>query len=112
MNVTVALFLLVPPSLVSSATNATKTVSETVRFQCSFHGIPPPDVKWFHSSEGSTVQLTETARHIISAGNLEVRQIVKKDEGKYICQAVNIAGHSQASFYLRVKGIFVNYSCA
>ena len=48
--------------------------------------------------------LMQTVRHIITSGNLEIRQIVKEDEGTYICQAVNIAGIAQASAYLRVKG--------
>jgi len=93
----------VPPSVVSSAENVTKTVGESAKFQCSFSGIPEPDIKWFYSSGGSTVQLTQTVHHIISAGKLEIRQTVKKDEGKYICQAENIAGRVQASAFLRVK---------
>ena len=48
--------------------------------------------------------LMQTVRHIITSENLEIRQIVKEDEGTYICQAVNIAGIAQASAYLRVKG--------
>lgn len=100
--------VLVPPSLRSSASNATKTLWESVTFECSFDGIPHPDVKWFYSSGGSHVPLMQTVRHIITSGNLEIRQIVKEDEGTYICQAVNIAGIVQASAYLRVKG---NLTC-
>ena len=99
------IFLSVPPSLVSSGANATKTVGESVRFECSFSGIPQPDIQWFYSSGGSTVQLMQTGHYVISGGNLEIKQLEKKDEGKYICQAANIAGRLQASAYLRVKGI-------
>ncbi|XP_078361310.1 contactin-4-like [Oculina patagonica] len=93
----------VPPSLVSSAANATKTVGESVKFECSFNGIPKPSIQWFYTSGGSRVQLTQTERYVITAGSLEIRQIQKKDEGKYICKAVNIAGHLESSAYLRVK---------
>lgn len=63
-----------------------------------------PDIKWFYSSGESTVLLTHTAHHAISGSTLEIRQIVKQDEGKYICQAENIAGQANATAHLRVKG--------
>lgn len=40
----------------------------------------------------------------MSAGNLQITQIKKRDEGKYICRAVNIAGRTESSAYLNVKG--------
>ena len=102
------LFLKVPPSLVTSAANATKTVGESVKFECSFNGIPNPDIQWFYMpSGGSRVQLTQTDHYVITAGSLEIGQILKKDEGMYICRAVNVAGSLESSAYLRVKGIFI-----
>lgn len=103
-NISTVNFVAVPPSLISSAENATRTVGEFVRFQCSFYGIPQPDVHWFYVSGGSTVQLTQTARYFISAGNLQITQLKKRDEGKYICRAVSIAGRTESSAYLNVKG--------
>ena len=98
----------VPPSLVSSAANVTKTVGESVKFECSFNGIPNPDIQWFYVSGGSMVQLQQTNHYVISAGSLEIRQITKKDEGRYICRAVNVAGRLESSAFLRVKGIYVS----
>ena len=104
-NISTVNFLAVPPSLISSAENATRTVGEYVRFQCSFYGIPQPDIHWFYvSGPGSTVQITQGALYFISAGNLQITQIKKRDEGKYICRAVNIAGRRESSAYLNVKG--------
>ena len=97
-------FVSVGPSLVSPPENATKTVGETVRFSCSFDGIPQPEIKWFYSSGASKIQVTQTKQHVISNGRLEIRQILKKDEGKYICQAVNIAGQVETAAYLTIKG--------
>lgn len=99
-NISTVNFVAVPPSLISSAENATRTVGEYVRFQCSFYGIPQPDIHWFYVSGGSTVQLTQR----VSAGTLQITQIKKRDEGKYICRAVNIAGRRESSAYLNVKG--------
>ena len=100
-------FLKVLPSLVTSAANATKTVGESVKFGCSFNGIPNPDIEWFYMpSGGSRVQLTQTDHYVITAGSLEIRQMLKKDEGMYICRAVNVAGSLESSAYLRVKGKF------
>ena len=110
-NISTVNFVAVPPSLISSAENATRTVGEFVRFQCSFYGIPQPDVHWFYVSEGSTVQLTQTARYFISAGNLQITRIKKRDEGNYICRAVNIAGRTESSAYLNVKGTTLFEHC-
>ena len=52
------------------------------------------------------VQIKQTDHYVISPGTLEIRQIMKKDEGSYICQAVNVAGRLEASAYLRVRGTF------
>ncbi|KAJ7383462.1 hypothetical protein OS493_027623 [Desmophyllum pertusum] len=98
----------VPPSLVSSAANVTKTVGESVKFECSFNGIPNPVIQWFYVSGGPMVQLQQTNHYVISAGSLEIRQITKKDEGRYICRAVNVAGRLESSAFLRVKGIYVS----
>lgn len=78
-----------------------------MKFECAFSGIPKPNIQWFYTSGGSRVQLTQTDHYVITAGTLEIRQIWKKDEGKYICKAVNVAGHLESSAYLRVKGNFV-----
>lgn len=48
--------------------------------------------------------MTQTKQHVISNGRLEIMQILKKDEGKYICQAVNIAGQLETAAYLTIKG--------
>lgn len=91
--------------MVTSAANATKTVGESVKFECSFNGIPNPNIHWFYMpSGGSRVPLTQTDHYVITAGSLEIKQIVKKDEGMYICRAVNVAGSVESSAYLRVKG--------
>lgn len=78
-----------------------------MKFECSFNGIPKPNIQWFYTSGGSRVQLTQTDHYVITAGSLEIRQILKKDEGKYICRAVNVAGSLESSTYLGVKGIFL-----
>ena len=105
-QLTSVLFVLVSPTLVTSVVNATKTVGESVKFECSFNGIPNPNIHWFYMPfGGSRVQLTLTEHYVITAGSLEIKQILKKDEGMYICRAVNVAGAVESSAYLRVKGI-------
>ena len=63
-------------------------------------------------SGGSRIQLTQTDHYVIAFGSLEIKQILKNDEGMYICRAANVAGSLESSAYLRVKGtcIFNNYS--
>ena len=56
------------------------------------------------------MQLTQTDHYVITAESLEIRQILKKDEGMYICRAVNVAGSLESSAYLRVKGI-LHFTC-
>ena len=56
-------------------------------------------------SGGSRIQLTQTDHYVITSGSLEIKQILKNDEGMYICRAVNVAGSLESSAYLRVKGI-------
>ena len=75
-----------------------------MRFSCSFDGIPQPDINWFYSSGASVIQVTQTNQIVISDGHLEIMQIRKKDEGKYICRAVNIAGRVETAAYLTIKG--------
>ena len=50
------------------------------------------------------MQVTQTKQYVISNGRLEIMQILKKDEGKYICRAVNIAGQVETAAYLTIKG--------
>lgn len=97
-------FLLVPPSLVSPPENATKTVGDIVKFTCTFSGIPNPSIQWFYKSEGSMVQINQTNHYDILTRSLEIKQITKKDEGRYICRAENVAGSLEASAYLTVRG--------
>ena len=50
------------------------------------------------------MQVTQSKQYVISNGRLEIMQILKKDEGKYICRAVNIAGLVETAAYLTIKG--------
>ena len=50
------------------------------------------------------MQVTQTKQYVISNGRLEIMQILKKDEGKYICRAANIAGQVETAAYLTIKG--------
>ena len=79
-----------------------------MKFECSFNGIPNPDIQWFYTSGGSRVQLTQTDHYVITSGSLEIKQILKNDEGMYICKAINVAGSLESSAYLRVKGIYIS----
>ncbi|XP_022795071.1 Down syndrome cell adhesion molecule-like protein 1 homolog [Stylophora pistillata] len=103
VSVTAVVIIYVPPSLVSPPENATKIVGETVKFICTFSGIPNPSILWIYKSEGSMFQINQTEHYIILTGSLEIRQIRKRDEGNYICQAKNVAGSLEALAFLRVR---------
>lgn len=56
------------------------------------------------------MELSQTDHYVITAGFLQIRQILKNDEGMYICKAMNVAGSLESSAYLRVKGI-IYFTC-
>ena len=103
-KVTVFFIVSVPPSVVQHSTNATRTVGETVRFLCSFSGIPKPTVAWFHVVGNTQTPVSGSSNHVLSDGQLEIRQVTKGSEGRYLCEATNIAGKASSSAFLKVQG--------
>ena len=103
-NDLILLIIPVSPSVVQHPSNATRTVGESVRFECTFSGIPKPTVSWFHVVGDSQKLLTNSPSNILTNGRLEVRQLTKGKEGKYICRATNFAGNANSSAFLKVQG--------
>ncbi len=65
--------------------------------------LPPPpqpiDLSW---SKAGSRDLPSSV--VVSGGLLEFRGIAARDEGQYVCRAVNAAGRSEATADVFVKG--------
>ncbi|XP_057341638.1 protein sax-3 isoform X1 [Microplitis mediator] len=79
-----------------------------VSFACSARGAPKPSIFW--TREGSQELMfpgnVYQGRYTVSEdGSLHIKQVVKKDEGHYVCSAISQAGASTATVFLQVTPI-------
>lgn len=64
---------------------------------CTAAGDPNPNVTWYKIIDGSN-------RAVKDGNQLVLFQLQKKDEGRYICEAINIAGKASMEYLLVVRG--------
>ncbi|KAM6107605.1 roundabout homolog 3 [Pterocles gutturalis] len=97
----------VPPQLVTGPRDQTVTPGQSVTFQCQSQGNPPPAVFW--QKEGSQTLLFPgqpphpTSRVTVSpSGAITITNVQRADAGRYLCQAVSVAGSVLATAQLTV----------
>lgn len=76
-----------------------------VTFACSARGVPSPSIFW--TREGSQELMfpghTYQERYSVSDdGSLHIKQIIRKDEGHYVCSAISSVGATTATVFLAV----------
>ncbi|XP_066603914.1 roundabout homolog 2-like isoform X2 [Prorops nasuta] len=79
-----------------------------VSFSCAAKGAPEPSIFW--SREGSQELMfpgnTYQNRYAVSEdGTLQIKGVVRKDEGHYVCSAISQAGASTATVFLQITSV-------
>ena len=105
------LTLLAPPEVILPETNVTKFSGESVKITCATYGDPDPVMKWFKmNGDGERKELSYKGessayqRVFYEDGVLTVNEIIKDDEGSYVCEASNTAGKDSKVVKLNVTG--------
>lgn len=75
---------------------------------CQVMGEPTPVVTWFFNSAAISPSGSTRIQQTVN-NSLLFSQVVKSDEGQYLCQAMNAAGTESATIQLVVHGEPVIY---
>lgn len=77
-----------------------------VTFACAARGVPAPSIFW--TREGSQELMfpghSYQERYAVGEdGSLHIKQVVRKDEGHYVCSAISQVGATTATVFLAVS---------
>jgi hypothetical protein len=80
-----------------------------VTFGCSARGVPLPSIFW--TREGSQELMFPSHSYqkrytIFENGSLQIKQVIHKDEGHYVCSAISQVGATTATVFLDVSFFF------
>ena len=92
-------------SAIPTVTPETVSVSigQSTTFLCQASGTPAPSLTWYNAT--STNQITAgTPRVTLSPSTLTLHDIVREDQGEYVCRATHPNGTTEASAMLFVNG--------
>ncbi|KAM5299409.1 LOW QUALITY PROTEIN: hemicentin-2 [Ctenodactylus gundi] len=90
----------VPPSFLGEELNVSVVANASVALECRSHAVPPPTLRW--RKDGRPLELRPGVHLSEDKTLLEVARAELGDAGRYTCEAVNHAGHSQKHFDLHV----------
>lgn len=93
-----------PPRVTINPSYRTVDIGESIEFQCSATGYPPPTVTWIR---GSGKIIPRAAK--IDGSNLVLRDIQSEDEGDYICTVTNRGGSVTRKALLYVRGLYYTF---
>jgi hemicentin len=102
-----SLTVTVPPTFTKQPNHTRKAIGSDVVFQCSADGIPKPTVLWTNSSFHE-LPFNDMRHFQLKDGGLLIRNVMKSDEGLYVCEAVNPLGRIMSTAELLVEGDSVN----
>lgn len=110
-----SIFHLEPPEVIVPRSNVSKFSGESVKITCVSYGDPQPTNKWYKMSGTDKIIIAtspqstgSSPRIIVENDMLTINQIVKGDEGNYVCEATNVAGQASKLVHLNVTGEFLN----
>ena len=92
----------VPPNATSEPENVAKPSAHTVRFPCTFSGVPPPTVTWYKNGELIKNDGRITIREERGTTWLVVTNTEPSDSGLYQCVGQNEAGQSSMAMRLLI----------
>lgn len=95
-----------PPQIAASTVTAyTAIEDERLELRCTATGSPQPEIQWFR--HGVAVQ-NENGVRIYPDGRLIIESVKDRDQGPYVCRAVNSAGESSQDIMITVVGRIIH----
>nr|XP_022314517.1 peroxidasin-like isoform X2 [Crassostrea virginica] len=89
------------PSMVTTPSDTSGQVGQSVRLSCQATGIPTPVISWKFNS----ITIIPSRKYAVdTVGNLDIADLQKADEGVYTCQASNEEGFAVADARITVQG--------
>ena len=94
-----------PPLLENVSHSMDVLELKPIRLVCVARGIPPPDIQWLVN--GSVIGRTDrvTVSSIDGSSSLVIVNTTFADTGEYTCDAVNEAGQTSHSIFVRVMTV-------
>ncbi|XP_047380794.1 hemicentin-2 [Sciurus carolinensis] len=96
----VILQVLVPPRILGEEQNVSVVVNESVALECRSHAVPAPVLSW--RKDGRPLRPRPGVHLSADKAVLQVDRAELRDAGRYACEALNQAGHSEKHFNLNV----------
>ncbi|KAM5259263.1 hemicentin-2 isoform 1-T1 [Hipposideros larvatus] len=96
----VMLHVHMPPSILGEELNVSVVANESVALECQSQAVPPPVLSW--RKDGRPLELRPGVRLSADKALLEVSRAEVRDAGRYTCEALNRAGHSEKHYNLNV----------
>lgn len=76
---------------------------EKVKLECSFKGVPKPNVKWYFNSFQIDQDFTS---FMINENSLSILRLDEKLQGVYTCNGSNLHGSTLVQFYVKIASNF------
>ncbi|GBP51761.1 Neuroglian [Eumeta japonica] len=77
---------------------------ETAVFRCNAEGTPTPQIEWIHNGMPISNAPLNPRRHV-TANQIIIKDLMKKDTGNYGCNATNTHGYVYKDVYVNVQSI-------
>lgn len=95
----------VPPEFTTLLYPQTVKDGERVTFHVTYHGVPSPNITWFHDGvevpHSADFQITIDAEK--GESYLIIVEVFPEDEGEYTCHAANFVGETMTTCRLTVQ---------
>uniref|UniRef100_A0A2K5CWV0 Hemicentin 2 n=1 Tax=Aotus nancymaae TaxID=37293 RepID=A0A2K5CWV0_AOTNA len=89
-----------PPSILGEELNVSVVANESVALECQSHALPPPVLSWW--KDGRPLEPRPGVHLSADKALLQVDRADVWDSGRYTCEALNQAGHSEKHYNLNV----------
>ncbi|XP_035116320.2 hemicentin-2 isoform X8 [Callithrix jacchus] len=89
-----------PPSILGEELNVSVVANESVALECQSHALPPPVLSWW--KDGRPLEPRPGVHLSADKALLQVDRADMWDAGRYTCEALNQAGHSEKHYNLNV----------
>ena len=100
------------PSLVGKPTDAQVSIGQPAKIQCTFTGLPMPELKWSRLDGqplNEAIEIINDQNQGIAALNFKTTSM--SDKGAYLVKATNVVGAIEQKVNLDVKGWHLSLIC-